>query len=31
VFAESNNPTLLRAGAERVWTDPLKPVTLWRR
>ena len=31
VFAESNNPTLIRAGAERVWTDPLKPVSLWHR
>lgn len=31
VFAESDNPTLIRAGAERVWTDPLKPVSLWLR
>jgi hypothetical protein len=31
VFAESNNPTLIGAGAERVWTDPLKAVSLWRR
>jgi hypothetical protein len=31
VFAESNNATLIGAGAQRVWTDPLKPVSLWQR
>jgi hypothetical protein len=31
VFAESDNATLIAAGAERVWTDPLKPVSLWQR
>jgi hypothetical protein len=31
VFAESDNARLIGAGAERVWDDPLKRVSLWLR
>lgn len=31
VFAERDNVVLREAGAEIVWTDPLRPIALWRR